>query len=87
LIEHIWTVLCSRVITSRESNNVSLIEVTEQVELEVGVQGAKQSSYQSVIPLPFNLVLASLWSRVEDDKPVEVTAKDLFIAPSGKILG
>jgi hypothetical protein len=87
LIEHIWTVLCSRVITSRETNNVSLIDVMEQLALDVGTEGGKKSLDQSVIPLPFDLVLVSLWSRMEDDKPIVGTAKDIFIAPSGKTIG
>ena len=87
MIEHIWTILCSRVITSRETNNVSLIEVTEELKLDVGMEGDKKSTDQSVIPLPFSLVLVSLWSRMEDDKPIVGTAKDILITPSGKTLG
>jgi hypothetical protein len=87
LIEHIWTVLCSHVITSRETNNVSLIDVMEELGLDVGVEGDKKSTDQSVIPLPFRLVLVSLWSRMEDDKPIVGTGKDILLTPSGKTLG
>jgi hypothetical protein len=87
LIEHIWTILCSRVITSRETNNVSLIEVTEELKLDVGTEGDKESTDQSVIPLPVSLVLVSLWSRMEDNKPIVGTAKDIMLTPSGKTLG
>jgi len=87
LIEHIWTVLCSRVITSRETNNVSLIEVTEELGLDVGMEGDKKITDQSVIPLPLSLILVSLWSRMEDDKPIVGTAKDILLTPSGKTLG
>jgi len=87
LIEHIWTILCSRVITSRETNNVSLIEVMEEVKLDVGVEDDKQSTVESTIPFPFKLVLVSLWSRMEDEKPIVGTARDIFLAPSGEILG
>lgn len=87
MIEHIWTILCSRVITSRETNNVSLIEVTEELGLDVGMEGDKESTDRSVIPLPFSLILVSLWSRMEDDKPIVGTAKDILLTPSGKTLG
>ena len=59
----------------------------EEMNLDVGLQGDKQITEQSLIPLPVNLILASLWSRIEDEKPAEGIAKDSFIAPSGKILG
>lgn len=87
MIEHIWTVLCSRVITSSESNNASLIEVIEELTLDVSGEGDNKSTEQAVVPLPFSLVLISLWSRTEDDKPIVGTAKDIFLAPSGKTLG
>lgn len=87
MIEHIWTVLCSHVITSRETNNVSLIDVTEELRLDIGMEGDKKSTDQSVIPLPFKLILASLWSRMEDNKPIVGTGRDILLTPSGKILG
>ena len=87
MIEHIWTVLCSHVITSRETNNVSLIDVTEELRLDVSKEGNKESTDQSLIPLPFRLILVSLWSRIEDDKPIVVNGKDIWLTPSGKILG
>jgi hypothetical protein len=87
LIEHIWTVLCSRVITSSETNNVSLIEVTEELKLEGTKRSDKESTDQSIIPLSVGLVLASLWSRMEDDKPIIGTGRDIMLTPSGKALG
>jgi len=87
LIEHIWTVLCSNVITSRETNNVSLIEVTEELKLESTKRSDKEITDLSIIPLPVRLVLASLWSRMEDDKPIVGTGRDIMLTPSGKTLG
>jgi hypothetical protein len=87
LIEHIWTVLCSSVITSRETNNVSLIEVTEELKVDVGMGGDKKIADQSVVSLAVNLILVSLWSRMEDNKPIVGTAKDILLTPSGKTLG
>ncbi|MFC2058341.1 hypothetical protein ACFLTS_01690 [Chloroflexota bacterium] len=88
MIEHIWTVLCSRVITDKESNNVSLLDVMEEITLIV--QGAGSGGEvlleKDRAILPFTLVLASLWSRKKTDKPVAGTAKDIVITPSGKIL-
>ena len=31
MIEHAWSVLCTRSVTDRESNNISLFEVIEQI--------------------------------------------------------
>jgi hypothetical protein len=59
----------------------------EELRLDVGVEGDKKSTDQSVIPLPFRLVLVSLWSRMEDDKPIVGTGKDILLTPSGKTLG
>jgi hypothetical protein len=58
----------------------------EELGLDVGMEGDKKTTDQSVIPLPIRLVLASLWSRMEDDKPMVGTGKDILLTPSGKTL-
>ncbi|MGB5925296.1 MAG: hypothetical protein WBH01_04300 [Dehalococcoidia bacterium] len=86
MIEHIWTVLCSHVITSRETNNISLIDVMEELALDVGAQSDRKSTDESVVPLPISLVLVSLWSRMEDSRPIVGAGKDILLTPSGKTI-
>ncbi len=57
---HVWTILCSKSSLDRESNNISLFDVTEQINIH----------YSGVLPpipitLQRELELVSLWMRSE----------------------
>jgi hypothetical protein len=79
MINHIWTVLCSRSIIDSETNNITLFEVLEQLTL-AGPPLAREIA----IPLHFEVV--SLWSRARDDQPSRGRARLLLITPSGTVV-
>lgn len=80
MIEHVWSVLCTRSLIDRETNNISLIDVVEQMTINAPPppEGA-----EGLAPLQFELV--SLWSRRHDDKPVQGRARIRFFRPSGPV--
>lgn len=82
MIKHIWTVLCSRSINDKESNNVSLVEVLESVQLQVEEKTKGEPAF--VVPFPFDVV--TLWGRAEAKKPSRGRAKDIVLSPSAKII-
>ncbi len=75
MIEHVWTVLCSRSVIDIETNNVSIQDVIEQISINAE---PKSDGF-----LPFPLELITLWERKESDKPVEGTERVTFVTPSG----
>jgi len=79
MIDHVWTVLCSMVSTAKETNNVSLLNVVEQINL-----GAQPSEEDSAIRL--DLVLISLWARADPDEPAVGQALFEILDPSGEQL-
>ena len=78
MIEHIWTVLCSRAIVDADSNNLSLINVIEQININ------DEPKPDGFIPIPFEVV--SYWSRIEVDKPANGQVNITLISPSGKLI-
>jgi hypothetical protein len=78
MINHIWTVLCSKSITDQESNNISLLEVLEQLTI-VG------PPIPSVVPVRFEVV--TLWGRSDADQPSRGHARLLFLTPSDTVIG
>lgn len=78
MIEHIWTVLCSRAIVDRRSNNVSLIHVVDQFTLEV----PKEAPERVVVPV--ELTVASLWRREDDEAPVASDGRLYIQFPNGE---
>ena len=76
MIEHVWSVLCRKVSIDRETNNVSLFDVLEQVQLY------QWSGEFSAIAGPFEL--ASLWYR--SDIPSRAEARVTLRGPSNRLL-
>ncbi len=84
-MRHIWSLLCSRCVTDKVSNNVSLFEVLEEIHLPPGVAGKKEGGIEIIAPMPADWV--TLWARSKKEKPETVLVKDTILSPSGEILG
>lgn len=77
MIDHVWSVVCTRSATDRETNNISLFEVIEQLN----VLGPLPEGANVGLPISFELV--SLWSRAQPAEAEESTARFTLIAPNG----
>jgi hypothetical protein len=77
MLEHIWSVLCSRSVIDSETNNVSIQDVIEQIT--INAEPAENCF------LPFPLELITLWGRKETNEATKGTERVTFITPSGKI--
>jgi len=76
MIEHIWSVLCSRSVIDAETNNVSIQDVIEQI-----VISAKPVENGF---LPIQLELITLWGREESNDAAKGSERVTFVSPSGK---
>jgi len=76
MIEHIWSVLCSRSVIDSETNNVSIHDVIEQIIINA------EPTENGFLPFPLELI--TLWGRKELDKSESGIERVSFITPSGK---
>lgn len=76
MIEHIWSVLCSRSVIDAETNNVSIQDVIEQITINAKPE---KNGF-----LPFPMELITLWGRDANNKPSKGLERVTFVAPSGK---
>jgi hypothetical protein len=79
MIDHVWTVVCSRAVIDKNSNNVSLQNIIEQIT----IPGEPQP--EQVVDIAFEVV--SLWSRSDFDVPSHGQARLTFLSPSGRRTG
>jgi hypothetical protein len=85
-IEHMWSILCEKSITDQDSNNISLQNVLEQLQInpnENAKLGNDLNSAEKTVPINFELI--SLWDRVvpgDIDEQVTVALLD----PEEKII-
>lgn len=78
MIEHIWTVVCSRAVVDQRSNNISLENIIEQVS----VAGAPAPG----TGLRFPLDVMSLWTRADLSEPDQGQGRLRFLSPSGETI-
>lgn len=80
-MKHIWSVVCSKSITDVNSNNVSLVEVIEQVQF---VQTKKRDKGTDEAFTPVIVEWVSLWMRTDIETSEVGDARDIVLSPSGK---
>jgi hypothetical protein len=76
MIHHVWTVVCSRAVIDRDSNNVSLQNVVEQLTI---------SREPGPVAIPVSLDIMTLWARADPDVPTKGRARTTFLSPSGVV--
>lgn len=85
MINHIWTVLCSKSVLDQESNNLSLIELYDQVNVLNEVVANATDDNPILLPASFELV--NLWVRADRNYPERGQGKIKLLSPSGRQLG
>jgi hypothetical protein len=78
MIDHVWSVVCGRSSTDRETNNISLFDVIEQLNV---LGPLPEPAARVALPIPFEVV--SLWSRSNPDLAIESRGRVKMIAPNG----
>lgn len=79
MIDHVWTVLCSRAVIDKKRNNISLESVIEKVT----VRGHPQPN--ATLPIDFDI--ATLSTRRLPNKPCQGHLRVECILPSGEKFG
>ena len=79
MIKHVWTVVCQNVIIDRNTNNLSLQNIFEQID----IQG--EPTPKAKVPIKFDVV--SLWTRTNPDIPSRGQMRLSLLSPSGEKIG
>ena len=77
MIDHVWTVLCSHAVIDRDSNDVSLLDVVEQVNIR------DKPSPDGGMLTPLDLM--TLWARADLDRPAQGQGRVTFLSPSDEV--
>ncbi len=78
MIDHIWSIVCGRSTTDRETNNLSLIDVMEQLNV---LGPLPDPSIRAALPVQYEVV--SLWSRSQPLEAEETKGRIKLITPTG----
>ena len=76
MIDHVWTVICSRAVIDRYTNNVSIHDVLEIVTIK------DQLEPNTILPLAFEVL--TLWARTDFAIPARGKQRLTVYSPSGE---
>lgn len=81
MIRHVWSLLCRKSIIDKETNNISILEILEQVEVNASVPS--NAVFPVKIPLSYELV--SMWTREHASEKGTATIEISIVGPDGKV--
>ncbi len=76
MAKHIWSILCSKALTDKNTNSVSLMEIVEQIAIS-----PLPPNKQIIVPLTLDLV--TLACRSDPATPEKQMARMTLLTPSG----
>jgi len=73
MIKHAWSLLCRKTIIDKETNNLSIIDILEQVQVNASVP----SNAVFPVKVPISYELVSMWTRehASDETKAEIEIK------------
>lgn len=84
MIRHIWTALCRESIIDQDTNNISLLNIFER--LEVGVNDLdRKIQNKEKIGVPINFEIISLWRRNSQQKDALGDVDIEVLRPDGEV--
>lgn len=84
---HLWTIVCEKATIDRETNNVSLIEIVEDVSVAVEAQQELSKPLSAAIILPVTWTVVSAFERDDPARGEKADGEMQLVSPSGSILG
>ncbi len=95
-MRHLWTVLCSRSILDKSTNQLTLVDVIDDVSLRDAVLPTGEHLTDSLANavatdgaanITAKMELVSQWARSDMEKPEKGRARFTILSPSGELLG
>lgn len=83
MIRHLWSIFCALSVTDGQTQNVSLINVLERLQITVTDKGKAEG--RLVVPMPCEVV--TLWEREEPEVATEGAARVEIVDSHGQTLG
>lgn len=94
MIDHVWSVLCTKAVIDKDTNLITLVDAVEELTVEVSVlkitPGGTEGLPAAEVPaevwstLPVNIEIVSLWLRRNPDEPERAAARIMLEKPNAE---
>lgn len=84
MAKHQWSMICEKALIDRFTNNLTIVDVVEEVNLTIQRTSKSEEAGPPLVPVDFAVV--SLWHRSEPSLAEEGKARVRLLSPSGKLL-
>jgi hypothetical protein len=84
MLKNIWSILCARSIIDKETNNISIYDALEQLEVEVKIKN--NEGIPVAINLPIEYEVVGMWLRENTEKEIKAELIIELFNPKGKII-
>jgi hypothetical protein len=82
MIRHVWTVFCTSSAIDKDTNQVSLFDLIEQIRVQLA--NAPPAGQKAIVPAHFQVV--TLWSRGDGNEAEIAPTRMRLMAPNGEEL-
>ena len=76
MIDHVWSLVCSRAVVDTESNNISIQNILERITVD--------AEPRPDLAIPVDHEVVSSWTRHDLSAPARGQMRILWVAPSGQ---
>jgi|SRR3989344_7063953 len=80
MLSHIWSLLCNKSLIDTDTNNISIIDVFERVDVNAKIALKNKQTLRVNIPVHFELV--SFWFREKNNQVIKADVKVDFLNPT-----
>lgn len=84
MIKHIWSVLCQRSVVDSISNNISLFEIFEELQIDVKATEVAKIPTGKQINIPFQYQIVNFWTKTKENEEERAKTMILIKAPNDK---
>ncbi|PJB87554.1 hypothetical protein CO083_06385 [Candidatus Roizmanbacteria bacterium CG_4_9_14_0_8_um_filter_34_12] len=82
MVKHVWSILCRKTIIDSATNNISLIDVFEQLQAKVSLPQNKNIK----LSIPFEYEVVNFWHKENTTNKVEIDIEITLMDPNNKTL-
>jgi hypothetical protein len=83
MAQHLWTILCSKVTEDRTTNNLSIIDIIEEIGLSTSDPDIDVTKLPGPVVVPISCTVVSNFVRSDRNVGEKTSAKIRFVGPTG----